>query len=124
MPILSMLFHPSYMMVNIKVLGMVQRDEGACTTFFGEQVDTVECMTGKQLQAAFGIGSSTISILLLASASSFVTGLDSLMSQAYGNNSFKLCGAYRNRMMIVTAMIFTPFLIPIQFVKYLFLFMN
>ena len=119
-PILGYLFHPSYMMINVKVLGLIKPPEGdQCSK--PEAADTVECMNGEQYQAAFGIGSSTVAIFLLASSICFSCGLYNVIPQAFGSKNYKLCGAYRNRMIILVTCIFTPILIPLQFVKHFFL---
>ena len=78
-PIFGSLFHPSYMMVNVKLLGQIKEPLKAdCTE--QEKDDLVECMTGTKLQAAFGMGSATVAIFLLASSLCFVLGLNTVIS--------------------------------------------
>jgi len=78
-PIIGMLFHPSYMMVNAKVLGQVINNGPPCT---GKNViDGVlqyECLTAEVYLASFGIGSSTMSIAILATGSCFILGLTNI----------------------------------------------
>lgn len=100
-PIIGFLFHPSYMLVNAIILGNIQ-----CKPEDG-------CITAKTYLAAFGLGSSLMSIVLLATGLCFVFGLYTIMPQAYSSGNYKLCGAYINRMIILSTMIFAPFLIPI-----------
>lgn len=109
------------MMINVKLLGSIEVDKTKCKV---PDSDTPECMTSEQYQAAFGIGSSTLAIVLLACSLCFCLGLGTIIPQAYGSGNYKLCSVYRNRMIILATCIFTPFLIPIQFVEYLFLAMN
>jgi Na+-driven multidrug efflux pump len=74
-------------------------------------------MLGKDLNASFGLASSTLSIILQATGLCFVLALSNIIPQAYGAKNYKLCGAYLNRMIIVNTLIFVPFLIPLQFIE-------
>ena len=56
---------------------------------------------------------------MLATGMCFTLGLVYVIPQAYGAGNMKLCGAFMNRMIIVSTFIFAPMLIPIQFIKYL-----
>lgn len=77
-PILGMLFHPSYMMINTRLLGQVQPDEKLCNPTGGATTwDTtkIECIKASQYVAAFGLSSSAISIIQLAPGMCFALGL-------------------------------------------------
>ena len=76
-PVLGAIFHPSYMMINTKILGSMKHDEEACKD--PVKATTVECMTGTEFQASFGVASSTVAILLLATSLCFVLGLGNLI---------------------------------------------
>jgi len=84
-----------YMMVNSKVLGGIHKDEQLCQ----KQLDAghhypTSCMTQDEHLASFGMGSSMMGILLLASGMCFVFGLGNVVPQAYGSGNFRLVGAY------------------------------
>lgn len=108
-PIFGSLFHPSYMLINSIILGQIQCDP------------STGCHSAKTYLAAFGLGSSLMSILLLASGLCYTLGLNNMLPQTYASKNYTLCGAYLNRMIITATCIFVPFLVPLQFVEYLFL---
>ena len=108
-PIIAALFHPCYMLVNSIVLGKIK-----CVS------DDV-CSSARTNLAAFGLGSSLMSIILLASGVCFCLGLNNILPQAYAAKNYKLCGAYLNRMIITSTCIFAPLLLPLQFVELLFI---
>jgi len=70
-------------------------------------------MTQDEHLASFGLGSSMMGILLLASGICFVMGLGNVLPQAYGSGNYRLVGTYQNRMIIMTIGIFAPLLIPL-----------
>ena len=43
-PIFSSIFHPSYMMINVKLLGLIEASKKDCTD--EEKKELSECMTG------------------------------------------------------------------------------
>jgi Na+-driven multidrug efflux pump len=61
-PVIGYLFHPSYMLVNAVILGKLP----------------------KIYLAAFGIGSSTIGIVLFATGVCYVLALNNVVPQAFG----------------------------------------
>lgn len=105
-----MIFHPTYTMVNTKILGGLN--------------DASDPISAKTYLAAYGLGSSTVSLILLAPCVTFCLGLNNLIPQAFGAQNYKLCGAYLNRMLIVSTMIFSPFLVPIMFLERVYLKLN
>ena len=109
-----MIFHPTYLLVNARLLGQIE-----CSDDTEE-----ECISSKTYVAAFGMGSSTIGILLLAPGICFCFGLSNVVPQAFGANNFKLCGAYLNRTLITSAMIFVPLLVPLMFIENFFTALN
>lgn len=119
--VFGFLFHPCYMLVNAKILG--QMEDQVCAVG-SDGIEVCEAIGPKVHLAAFGLGSSTIGLLLLANGDCFSDGLTNLIPQAYGAQQYQLCGAYLNRMLILLTCIFVPFLIPLQFVEHLFLFMG
>ena len=60
-------------------------------------------------------------IVLLAVGVTFCIGLTNIIPQAYGAKKYELCGAYLNRMIILSSAIFIPWLIPLQWIENLFL---
>ena len=121
-PILGMIFHPAYMMINARLLGQVQIDKAFCA--LPDNQKSVKCITAEKYVAGFGIASSTLAILYLAIGVCFALCLMNLIPQAYGAQNYRLCGAYLNRCIICTLLIFTPLLAPLMFVNYLFDFMK
>lgn len=111
-PIIGSLFHPTYMLVNAMILGQIKLDPKKCEAAGNDEYHP-DCINAEVYLSAFGIGSSTMSIILLASGLCFTLGLSQLIPQAYGSGNFQLCGAYLNRMIIVVTMLFGPFLIPL-----------
>ena len=111
-PILGTLFHPTYMMANAVYSDKISPDPMECKQ---ANYDTMNeaCITGETFQAAFGLGSATMGILMQAPVICFNLGLANIIPQAYGSGEFKLCGAYLNRMMVVQTLVFLPILIPI-----------
>ena len=111
-PILGSIFHPGYMMINAVVLGSILPDSRCSDALFAKE-SPGKCSSVDVNQAAFGIGSSTMSIILLAPINCYMLGLQNLIPQAYGANNLKLCGAFLNRKIVSATAIFTPFLIPL-----------
>jgi len=75
-PIIGSLFHPVYMAANAIILGKLPSypEDHECVE--APAMWEVEgCITAKQYQSAFGIGSSTISILMLAPSLCYVLAL-------------------------------------------------
>lgn len=78
------------------------------------------CIDPKEHLAALGVGSATVSILLMASGCCYTMGLQNVVPQAFGSGEFEIIGIYLNRMIILTLCIFAPLLIPLQFIENLF----
>lgn len=66
------------MLVNAVILGKIQIDEKAC------KLDKIECIGPKTYLAAFGVGSSTLGIILLASGLTYCVSLSNVIPQAFG----------------------------------------
>jgi Na+-driven multidrug efflux pump len=82
-PIIGSLFHPSYMMINSVVLGSILPDTKCSDSTFKSN-NPSKCYDVQVNQAAFGVGSSTLSIILIAPLMCYVLGLSSLIPQAFG----------------------------------------
>lgn len=108
-PILGMLFHPSYMMINTVWLGQHKPDTTLCNiTVNGTtswDTSKIECVKSSQYVAAFGLSSSAISIIQLAPGLCFALGLINVIPQAHGSGETKLIGAYANRMTIIVGIL-------------------
>ncbi|CDW84612.1 na+-driven multidrug efflux pump [Stylonychia lemnae] len=100
-PIIGMVFHPAYHICNSIILG---HDEDP------------------RLLASLGLGGLTISIFLLSVGISFCGSLDTLISQAFGQKDFRLCGIYLNRQLYLTTLVYIPLAIPLWFCEYGFLY--
>ena len=57
---------------------------------------------------------------VFASVWCYASALTNLIPQAYGSKKYEIIGVYLNRMLILTVCIFTPLLVPLWFVQYLF----
>lgn len=75
-PIIGSLFHPVYMMVNARVLGGIHVDSELCAAL---SADDPSCISAKRYLAAFGLGSSTLSIVMIATAMCFTIGLSNVI---------------------------------------------
>ena len=73
----------------------------------------MSCAGPKDYLAAFGMGSATVSIIIFASAWSYSAGLQNVIPQAYGAKKYEAIGIYINRMLVLSALIFVPLLIPL-----------
>lgn len=105
--IIGALFHPSYMLVNSKLLGTHKTPEAQCAVGMPD-VGTIKCVSATTYLASFGLASSTLGILMLATSMCFAMGLSNVLPQAYGSGEYKLCGAYVNRMIICVSMWVIP----------------
>lgn len=94
-PVIGSFFHPLYSMVNAAVLG---------------HSDDLNQMAG------LGLGSLTISLVVLSVTSTFVTGQATLVSQAYGADKLDLCLVYRNRQIYLNTVLYVCLSIPLLFV--------
>ena len=61
------------MMINAVILGHIKIDEEFCSK--EENAGSYECIDSIAYQAAFGLASSTVSIILLATGICFTLGL-------------------------------------------------
>ena len=103
----------------------MELDQAKCGPQASEEMrKSFECITAETYLAAFGLASATLGICVLAPGICFCIGLSNILPQAYGARNYKLCGAYLNRFLVCTCIIFVPFMIPMQFVEQLFLLMN
>ena len=82
-PILGSIFHPTYMMVNAKILGQMTIDTEKCAGMPAIPRDvlspTFDCVTAQTYLASFGMGSATMSIILLAPIMCFTMALNTLI---------------------------------------------
>ena len=83
-----------------------------------------ECITSETYLASFGLASATVGIFVLAPGICFTNGLNNILPQAYGAKNYRLCGAYLNRFVIASCVIFCPIIIPMFYVENLFKWMN
>ena len=110
-PIVGNMFHPTYLMINTSILGKIQPD-ASCPkeSKVYSSLDDVDwkCITAKEYVAAFGLGSSYLGIILLASGFCYTGALSTLVPQAFGAGNYKLIGIYMNRIRILFVVIFLP----------------
>ena len=90
-PILSFLLQSGYHLVNARLVGY-------STTTLDRELDL----------AALGLGNLTLSIFLYSLGISFNGSLSTLVSQAYGQKEYRLCGIYLNRQIYINMAITFP----------------
>jgi len=79
LPIVGMLFHPMYMLINAQTLGNMELDPVKCgKDATAEMLESFECVTAETYLASFGLASATLSIFLLAPGICFVLGLTNI----------------------------------------------
>lgn len=79
-PILGMLFHPMYMLVNAQILGNMELDPTKCGKDATEQMlKSFECVTAETYLASFGLASATMGIFVLAPGICFNIGLMNIL---------------------------------------------
>eukprot|EP00347_Sterkiella_histriomuscorum_P003491 403364095 len=100
-PIISMLFHPGYHMIN--------------TIMIGRMENPVENL------AIFGLASVTNSLFLMSVSIAFNNALSTLISQAHGQKEPRLCSLYLNRQLILNVMIYLPIIFMLLFSEYIYL---
>ena len=66
------------MMINAIILGQTKVDDAKCQAA-GNLATHPDCISSKDYVAAFGIGSATMSIILLATGLCFTLGLQQLI---------------------------------------------
>ena len=108
-------------MINMILLGKIKVDKEKCPDpEHSENFGNVECMTGKQFVAVFGLASSTMSIIYVSTAVCCIYGLNIIIPGAYGKKEYQLCGAYMNNMIVFITFLFAPLLLPLQYIHHLF----
>ena len=123
-PIVGQILHPMYMMINTMILGRILPDARCEGDTDFQEANPSHCVGPNVLQSAFGIGSATMGLILLAPGACYCLCLQNLIPQAFGSKNYELCGFYLNRVLITSTLIFVPILIPIQFSEHLFLWLG
>lgn len=102
-PIIGMVFHPTYQIVNSSIMGRT-----------GDPA----------LLGGLGLGGLTLGLFLLAISVTFNGALDTLISQAYGQGDQKLCWIYLNRQLYLTTLVCVPLAITSFFCDSIFVAMG
>ncbi|CDW89421.1 na+-driven multidrug efflux pump [Stylonychia lemnae] len=100
-PIISMIFHPAYQAANTIIIGKHQN--------------------AVQLQATLGLTTLFMNTLIVTIQIGFNGSLSTLISQAFGQKDYRLCGLYLNRQLMLNGLIFLPMVIIMMFSKELYL---
>ena len=95
MPIIGMLFHPMYMMINTAVVGQMH--------------DPVYL-------AGLGLGSLTCGIMLISFGTSFALVTSSLTGPAFGAGDYRFCRVILNRQLFLNTCVFAVIAVPIAFI--------
>ena len=94
-----MIFHPLYSVINAAVVGRME----------------------KKYLAALGLGSLATGICLISICSSFALVLGSFVAPAHGRGDAKLARMYLHRQYLLNCCVYIATLIPIVFIKQVFL---
>ena len=95
MPIIGMLFFPMYLMINAAFCGRL----------------------GKEYLAGLGLGSLTISTLLMSIGICFSMTTSSLVTPAFGAGDIRFCRVILNRQYFLNTLIFAVTIIPFVFLE-------
>lgn len=98
--IIGALFHPIYSILNAIVLGHQAQETPL---------------------AGLGLGSLTVGIIALAIGSTGINGVSTFISQAFGQQEFRMCAVYRNRCIFLALTLFTILMVPTIFIERIFL---
>ena len=77
-PIIGSVFHPTYMMVNVLLLGrIVKPDDKLCPASLteAEKLQNIDCSTSIEYLAAFGLGSAVVGMVVFAVGFCYCAGL-------------------------------------------------
>jgi len=103
-PIVGMIFHPMYTIINSAMIGRL---------YEGDEKNTH--------LAALGLGSLTISILMISIVSCFCMVVGTFIGPAFGDERPDLCKRYLFRQYFLNCFSFLITLIPTLFIKDIFL---
>jgi len=96
MPIIGMMFHPMYQLINVAYVGS---------------------MNDATILAGLGLGSLTTGIMLLATGVGFMLVMRTLIAQAHGAGEYRFCRVLINRQYFLGSLVYLVLLIPIFFLK-------
>ena len=102
-PIIGMLFHPMYTIINAAVVGR-----------FDNEV----------YLAALGLGSLTIGILLISIVTCFCMVVGSFVAPAWGDNRPDLAKRYLYRQYVLNTIVYAICLVPVFFIEPIFIFIG
>ena len=100
MPIIGMIFHPVYTVVNAAVVGRFENSN---------------------YLAALGLGSLTVGIMVISICTSFALVLTSFVAPAHGDNDARLARVYLHRQWYLNTLVFCVAIIPIFFIYDIFI---
>jgi Na+-driven multidrug efflux pump len=95
LPILGMLFHPIYMVVNAATCGRI----------------------GDTELAAFGLGSLTLGIMIISIGTCFSMTVSTLIAISSGAKDKRMCRIYLNRQYYLNTIIYFVCVIPLIFIR-------
>ena len=99
-PILGMIFHPVYSIVNAAVVGR---------------------FADEKYLAALGLGSLTTGIMLISICSCFCLVLGTFVAPAYGDERPDLCKRYLFRQLVLNAIVYAITIIPLFWIEDIYL---
>ena len=102
-PIVGMLFHPMYTIINAAVVGR-----------FDNEI----------YLAALGLGSLTIGILLISIVTCFCMVVGSFVAPAWGDNRPDLAKRYLYRQYVLNTIVYAICLVPVFFIEPIFIFIG
>ena len=98
-PIIGMMFHPMYSVINAAVVGRMET----------------------KYLAALGLGTLTTGICLISICTCFALVIASFVAPAHGEGDPKLARLYLHRQYLLNCFVFMAALIPVIFIKQIYL---
>lgn len=95
MPMLGMLFHPIYTVVNAAACGVLGANE----------------------LAGFGLGSLTLGILAISIGTCFSMAAGTLVAISAGAKDYRQCRVYLHRQYYLNSIIFAAICVPLLFIR-------
>ena len=96
MPIIGMIFHPMYQLVNVAFIGR---------------------MDDATILAGLGLGSLTTGIMLLGTCMMYTQVMRTLIAQAHGAGDVRFCRVLLNRQYFLGSLVYAVLIIPVFFLK-------
>ncbi len=98
LPIIGVLFHPMYTIVNAATCGRI----------------------GDTELAGFGLGSLTLGIMAISIGTCFGMTCGTQIAQAYGAKDFRMCRVFLNRQYYLNSLVYPCICVPLVFIRQIY----